>query len=250
MNQKLKLPIHSLNEISTEFLTAFATEIVFRRAVGMRQIEGKVFEQILCDIWGSNWKGSNTGLTDALIAGIVAYSVKSKSHTVKGNKAIDSKGKQRRISTIVGRNSPDTHDGSHIEKMKTPADKAAKKVISIWNQRLEEAHEVCADFRQLTILKSNDLCDWLLFEFVPQPLDAVDFNWEWKRSRSKKETINLYGINDKFKLTWQPNGSQFTLNQEIPKKNFQFSLKKDAPVLAKEAILDQIGFQKDWITIK
>lgn len=242
----MNLNKHPLNDFSSAFAKLFARKIIAKKAVGITELEGKVFEQILCEIYGIDWKGSNNGLTDVFFDGL-GYSVKS---LLYDRPYQDKKGEYRRVSTIVGRNSPDTHDGSHIEKNSTDASKAGEIVVNIWNDRLKDAIETCQEFRQLTILKSKDLCNWLLFETTPQFFDYRDFKWEWKAGKGKgKKSINLYGRNDIFGLTWQPNGSQFTLNYQIPKKHLKFKLSDAIPIISEQKILEQIGLDDDWIKI-
>jgi len=242
------IPIHPLNKLSNEFVYEFAKKIIAKKAVGINELEGKIYEQFLCEIYGVEWKGSNTGLTDVVVGdGQIGYSVKSLRFDRKGFPNVS---KDQRVSTIVGRNSPDTHDGSHIEKNITPADKAGEIVAGIWNSRLSDAVKSCEEFRQLTILKSSCLHKWLLFEFIPQFYNYKDFAWKWEKGKGKgKKTINLYGVNDKFRLTWQPNGSQFTLNQQIPHNHVRFIL-KDIPIISEDQILKQIGSDKSWISVE
>lgn len=180
----------------------------------------------------------------------VGWSVKSLLWDRKSN--FEKDGSLKRVSTIIGRCSPDTYNGSHVEKNVTCPDEAGAIAVSIWNTRLTEAKNLCNEFRQITILKSSDLCKWLLFEFSPRFFDPTSFEWKWETGKGKgkeKKTVNLYGMNDEFRLTWQPNGSQFTLNMQIPKKHRVFNLDKNIPIISPEGVLSQIGFDNNWITL-
>ena len=108
------MDVHPLNQISDEFVCEFGKRIYAKRAAGYTEIEGKTYEQILCDIYGVKWRGSNNGLADVLVEKQlrVGFSVKSK----QGIPGKD----HPRVSTIVGRCSPDTFNGDHIQKKMLP----------------------------------------------------------------------------------------------------------------------------------
>ena len=49
-------------------------------------------------------------------------------------------------------------------------------------------------------------------------------------------------------FTWQPHGSQFTIHTTVPDNAVKFRIKRP-PSLAKEVILDSLGFDESWIEI-
>ncbi len=225
----------------------FAQRIVSKIAVGFTELEGKIFEQILCDMYRIPWRGSNNGLTDVIIPGDrrVGFTVKSLQ--------FDRKAVAGTVRTIIGRCSPDTFDGTHIEKNVTDPSEAGRKVIAIWNSRLNEAKSQCDEFRQLTFLKSKNLRRWVVFEFEPVAFDSDDFVWQWGKAPQhgkKRKGVNLYGeSNDGTGLTWQPNGSQFSLTMKIPSLRFEFSLPSVIPVIQESRVLSEIGYDENWVRL-
>lgn len=59
-------PLHQLGDLPDYLVHELAKQIIAKRAVGITELEGKSFEQMLCNILKVNWKGSNNGLRDVL----------------------------------------------------------------------------------------------------------------------------------------------------------------------------------------
>ena len=236
------IPLHPVNEFSPEFISAFKRKVYAKRAVGMNQLEGKVFEQFWCEMYGLKWKGSNKGIDDLVVGGKVGISVKSL--TIDCRSPYYQDGSLRSARIVIGRASPDTADGSHIEKYVTPPEEAGKKVVEIYNDRLRKSLAKCTEIRQFAALKSEDLSYFILYEQTPVEYDHKSFVWTWGE---KVERTNLYGTDGERELTWQPNGSQLTLSQRIPEKHAIITLRRDIPIITEESILSQVGFDDSWI---
>jgi hypothetical protein len=49
-------------------------------------------------------------------------------------------------------------------------------------------------------------------------------------------------------FTWQPHGSQFTINEEVPENCLIIKIKQPEK-LDKNEVLKALGFDKSWITV-
>jgi hypothetical protein len=239
------IKLHPFNEISNEFIYEFAKKIISKKSVGIDRIEGKAFEKFICEIFKTKWKGSNDGLIDAEIQN-VGFSVKS----LLFNFPLAKKdGNHKVFRVCIGRCSPIFFNDSYIGKNNTSPKEAAKIILSIWNERLLKAKNKCKEFRSITILKSEDLEHWCIFETKPSIYNVDSFSWNWSTRKNKgKLTTNLEGINGEIKLTWQPHGSQFSLTQPVPKNNRVFTI-KNHQIISETAILKSVGFNSNWIKI-
>lgn len=101
------------------------------------------------------------------------------------------------------------------------------------------------NLRTVVLIKSNDLTEVVVFEFETIRYDPELFAWEWNKNG------NLRGIEKSTKehlFTWQPHGSQFTINEKVPEKSLIIRIKQPE-TLNKEDILKAMGFDKSWITV-
>ena len=225
-----------LNKFPAELPYLVGKELVFILASkGKPELEGSDWESIFAACIGAEWKPSNVGLDD-VTKGNTAWGAK----TVKANNPA----RQKKVRLISGRNSPVYSFG---EKVDTSADPkpVGKSILGIWNERVSSIRETYKNLRTVVLIKSNDLSEVVVFEFETIRYDYKLFDWSWNPNH------NLIGIDKKsgdHKFTWQPHGSQFTIIENVPKKNLLIRITKPQS-LDKELILKSLGFKKNWIEV-
>jgi hypothetical protein len=95
------------------------------------------------------------------------------------------------------------------------------------------------------LIKSNDLTEVVVFEFDTIRYDPELFAWEWNKNG------NLRGVEKsttEHRFTWQPHGSQFTINEKVPEKSLIIRIKQP-DTLNKEVILKK-SINKEYRRIK
>jgi len=231
------LPPFPLNKFSKDFPFTLGKEIIYLLASkGKAILEGPEWEAIFATCIGAEWKPSNVGLDDVILG-----------NTAWGAKTVKAKNpsKQKKVRLISGRNSPVYSFGDTIDILADP-NLVGKSILDIWNERVSAIREKFQNLRTVVLVKSNDLNEVVVFEFDTIRYDPELFIWEWNKNG------NLRGIEKssiKHRFTWQPHGSQFTINEEVPEKSLVIRIKQPK-TLDKEKILEALGFDKSWITIE
>jgi hypothetical protein len=100
--------------------------------------------------------------------------------------------------------------------------------------------------RTIVLIKSNDLCEVVVFEFETIRYDSEQYNWRWN---SNGNLEGLLKSNNDHRFTWQPHGSQFTILENVPEHRLYIKIKKPK-MLNKEQVLKTIGFDKSWIIVE
>ena len=225
-----------LNEFPKEFPFLLGKELIYLLASkGKPDLEGSEWENIFANCIGAEWKPSNVGLDDVIL-GNTAWGAKTL-------KAINPS-TQKKVRLISGRNSPNYSFGERSDQKSDPS-LIGKLVLGIWNERVSSIREKYKHLRTIVLIKSNDLSEVVVFEFETIRYEHELYNWEWNKNNNlvgtQKET-------DEHCFTWQPHGSQFTIIEDVPVKSLVIKIKQP-PILDKEQILSNIGFDKSWITI-
>jgi len=230
---------YPLNQFNSEFPYILGQEIVYLLASkGRADLEGSEWEQIFAICIGADWKPSNVGLDD-VVMGNTAWGAKTVKSTVKDFKNL------KKIRLISGRNSPVYSYGGTIDTTTDP-NLIGEQVLEIWNERVSAIREKFKNLRTVVLVKSNDLSQVAVFEFdtIRYDPELYDFIWNLRG--------NLEGFDKGTKtkrFTWQPHGSQFTIHENIPEETLILTIKQPEK-LDKGKILEAIGFDKSWVTIK
>lgn len=230
------VPAFPLNDFPSTFPFILGKELIYLLASkGNPELEGSEWERIFANSIGAEWKPSNVGLDDVVLGNTAwgAKSVKNKNpSTVK------------KIRLISGRNSPNYSFGERSDR-KADANLIGELVLDIWNERVSSIRERYKHLRTIVLIKSNDLCEVVVFEFDTLRYDHDLYNWHWNKNG------NLIGTHKKTNdqcFTWQPHGSQFTITENVPEKAIIIKIKKPES-LNKEIVLKALGFDRTWITI-
>lgn len=230
------VPPFKLNNFPGKFPFNIGEQLIYILATrGSADIEGKEWEQIFAKSIEAGWKPSNVGLDDVVL-GNTAWGAKS----VKFNNPSGKKG----IRLISGRNDLINSFDYNVQPGQLP-DEHGELVLSIWNERVSSIRQYYKNLRTVVLIRSYDLLESVIFEFDTILYDPELYYWKWKGK-------NLYGYqkkDHKQKFTWQSGGQQFTVFETVPENKLIISLKQPEMV-EKEFILDKIGFDSSWITVR
>ncbi|HUI33368.1 MAG TPA: hypothetical protein VLY84_07120 [Dysgonamonadaceae bacterium] len=230
---------YPLNQFNSEFPYILGQEIVYLLASkGRADLEGSEWEQIFAICIGADWKPSNVGLDD-VVMGNTAWGAKTVKSNVRDFKDL------KTIRLISGRNSPVYSYGGTIDTTADPS-VIGDQVLEIWNERVSAIREKFKNLRTVVLVKSNDLSQVAVFEFDTIRYDSELYDFIWN-PRGNLEGFEK-GTKTK-RFTWQPHGSQFTIHENVPEETLILNIKQPEK-LDKEKILETIGFDKSWVTIK
>lgn len=233
------LPPYRLNEFSTEFPYILGREIVYLLASkGRSVLEGAEWEEIFANCIGANWKPSNVGLDDVVL-GNTAWGAKTVKSGVKDFRNLN------KVRLISGRNSIVYSYGGTIDTSADP-NEVGEQVLEIWNERVSSIREKFKHLRTVVLVKSDDLTQVAVFEFETVRYDAELYSFSW----NKNGNLEGFRVGAKDKVfVWQPHGSQFTIIEEVPSSSLVLKL-KPPKALDKDKVLEAIGFDKTWVTVK
>jgi len=228
-------PPYPLNKFPKEFGYNLGKELIYLLATkGHPSLEGKEWEEIFAICINAKWTPSNVGLDDVVL-GNCAWGAK----TVKARKPSEIAS----VRLISGRNSPIY---SYGETKITDVDPSSLgvQILSIWNERVSAIRRKFMHARNVVLIKSETLDEVAVFEFETIRYDPELFNWAWNRNNN----LEGYDGAGAHRFTWQPHGSQFTIVEKVPYE--RLIVRINIPhTIEKDAFLQRIGFDKDWITI-
>jgi hypothetical protein len=229
-------PPFPLNKFPSDFALELGKEIVYLLATRKTsRSEGADWEEIFARVIGGRWKPSNNGMDDVLLEQ-TAWSVKSVKHK---NPAL-----AQHVRIISGRNSP-TYSYNEENFSKMPPDEIGKMVLAIWNERVAAIRAKYQHLRTVVFIKAEDLLELAVFEHDTVMFMESDFEWSWNENnnligKSRKSGANCF--------TWQPHGSQFTINTDVPKNRLAIRIKQP-PLLIRDNVLTTMNFDPSWIEI-
>ncbi len=104
--------------------------------------------------------------------------------------------------------------------------------------------EEYSQLRRIVLIRNMESFLFKIFELSTELFDPSDYTWRLNRWN------NLEGlrIQDGYhSFTWQPNGSQFTIIQEVSGSARSFEVQKPQPQNP-EQVLESVGYSDDWVT--
>lgn len=229
-------PPYPLNSLPKSFPYELAREVSYLLCTRVTpRLEGPDWEEIFTRLIGGRWKPSNVGLDDVLLER-TAWSAK----TVKASRP----SKQKIVRLICGRNSP-TYSYEVDEFLKADPAKIGEMVINIWNERVTAVMAKYDHLRTVVLIKSDDLLELAAFETDTVRYDADRFEWSWNKNSNLVGMDRATGLK---RFTWQPSGSQFTINEEVPPDRLALRLKQPPP-LDRDKLLETIQFDASWVEL-
>ena len=224
-----------VGQVPDEILYEIGKRLVHCYAIGRNDISGNDFGDMFAVAIKGTHYDSPIGLTDVALDDS-GWSVK----TVQASKPVS----QSKVRLISGRNSPDYSFG--ISEPRADIQKTGAAVLSIWNSRLNASRHTHADMRVLVLIRNMDSKEFVLFEEEARQYVPGDYAWRLNKN------CNIQGhsmSDDRHCFTWQFHGGQFTIVRDVPGSARCFRIKKDVPSISKEAVLQAINYQKDWIQL-
>lgn len=224
-----------MGEFPKEVIYEISKWLVYSFAVGKSNISGEDWGDIFAKAVDGDHLASPVGLADVILEG-QAWSVKSVQN--------DNPHSCQQLRVISGRNSPDYSYG--ITDPRGNIQETGKAVLGIWNERVNIALDKFDYLRTVILVRNINTLEFTLFETETHKFVAADYKW----SENKRGNFEGHNINSgQHAFTWQPHGSQFTIKYPVPASAVKFQIKRP-PVLDFEQTIKQIGFIKDWVTIK
>lgn len=225
---------YPINELPDDLIVRICGYLVHLLYVGRKDISGTDWGNAFADAINGIHLDSPVGIADVVL-GKMAWSMK----TVKALKPFET----ANIRLISGRCSPDYSYG--ISDPHADIQRTERAVLGIWNERINIAQDSYNPLRTSTLVRSNDMTNFCLFEEDCHRYCTSDYVWKVNPNG------NLVGSNigtEEVCFTWQPHGAQFTIHTHVPENAIKFSLKQP-PRLAKQDILNTIGFDSSWVNI-
>lgn len=223
-----------INDIPEEIIRAIGGYFIYLLHTGRKDITGEDWGDAFADALGGEHLDSPLGIAD-VVFDRMAFSMK----TVKTANPFSIE----QVRLISGRCSPDYSYG--IEDPHKDIQRTGNAVLSIWNERVNIAHDNYNPVRTSVLIRANDLQSFAIFEEDTNRFNTSEF--EWRENRNGNLEGYIAGTEIK-KFVWQPHGAQFTIITKVPLFAKKFKIRKP-PVMSKESILESLNFNEDWVEI-
>lgn len=225
---------YGIGDIPNDVIVKIGGSIVFLIYTGRKDITGEDWGDMFSKAIDGKHLNSPLGIAD-VVKGKTAWSMK----TVKATHPLTAK----KVRLISGRCSPDYSYG--IEDPHADIQKTGEAVLAIWNSRVDItlAHYNVA--RVGVLVRDESLKEFTFFEEYLEHYYIANYIWE------ENKNGNLIGIEEKSgikRFTWQPHGSQFTIDCEIPSNAIKFKIKHPEKI-SEDDILEHLGYNQEWIEI-
>ncbi len=223
--------LYPLGQIPDDIIIRISQYIVFLLATGRKDMDGNEWGDGFAYAIGGSHLASPLGIAD-VIYNNQAWSCK----TVKNNHPFS----VRNIRLISGRNNLKYSYG--IENPSEDISDSGKKVLEIWNGRVQIALDHFNPVRTLVLIRSNDLTEFCLFEEQCVMYASNQYQWEVNNNG------NFIGkLGETTCFTWQPDGSQFTIHTKVPDNAIKFKVQKPASIQIDE-MLKAVKFNESWVS--
>lgn len=232
--KRLANEVYPFNDIPTDIITKLAGQLVYLMYTGRKDFKGDEIGDAFASAIGGKHLAKPIGIAD-VVWGASAWSIK----TVKQMKPFSVSS----VRLISGRCSPDYSYG--ITDPHEDPEETGRAVLTIWNERINVAHDQYPFLRTCVLIRSFDLASYTIYEEECHRYRTSDYTWKFNKNG------NLIGVHKKTGIrcfTWQPHGAQFTIDSEVPEDAMKFKLKKP-PTISAEQLLQNINFDESWVDI-
>ena len=204
-----QFPIGFAEKVSKEIFAVKSTSIFEDNEV---DISGKYWEEIFArNIGAVRESGLAEGLDDVRdVKSSTAWSAKTVKYSSKKSLRLAVDEGLAKVQLISGRNNPlYSFDHSVNPSVDDPVF-VGGMILSIWNTRLNQVKTEFSNLRTVVLVKAPKLKTVAIFEKTTDLYHVDDYEWKWNKNN------NLEGSrDDRKRFTWQPHGSQFTINDVI-----------------------------------
>jgi hypothetical protein len=223
-----------LGQIPDSVILSIARNIVYLSAVGRKDLGGDDWGDIFAAAVNGIHRKSSLGIDDITL-GTTAWSAK----TVKARNAVA----ESQVRLISGRNNVRYSFGNN--DVFADIQTTGRQVLDIWNRRVEEATQSHPQLRTVVLIRNMTSFHFKVFEQPTAQFDPAEYTWR----RNEEGNIEGYTIvGEVHAFTWQPNGGQFTILQQVRGSARPFQIRKPDPV-DQEEILNNLGYSEDWVTL-
>lgn len=230
-------PPYPINDFPKDFALRLCEQVVYLLATRESPtIEGNDWEQIFANCIGANWKPSNVGLDDVIL-GQCAWGAK----TVKAT----SPSRQMKVRLISGRNSP-VYSYGVSQVTDIPPDPLGAQILEIWNARVLAVRQSYKYARTVVLIRSNNLREFVVFEYETTPYDPNLYFWEWNTRGNLQGYLRA---TQEHVFTWQPHGSQFTIIKNVPEDHLNININRAPGYVKIEDVLDSVDFDLSWLEV-
>lgn len=245
-------PLYPLNSFPSSFAESVAEHIYAVKATSLFSgtdvdISGSLWEHIFATSVGARRDVPIANGIDDIQdqATSTAWSAKTVKWTTKADIIDKIRDKDAKVQLISGRNSPDYSYGISVDPKRDVPDDVAKLILEIWNERVKSVRTKFSTLRTVVMVKCPFLNRIAIFERDTVLYDHQNYGWEWNKNG------NLKGYeNGKVKFTWQPHGSQFTINNaKIPETALVIDIAPPSK-LSLSQILKETGWSKNKFSIQ
>ena len=207
-------PLYPLNQFPQSFHKNLAQQVFAVKATSLFSdkeidITGNLWEQIFASSIGAKRDSAiSLGIDDIQDQKTsTAWSAKTVKWSNKSNIVEKIRDQTAKIQLISGRNSPAYSYNFSIDGTNTPPAYVGELILEIWNERIKSVRTKFSNLRTVVMVKCPNLNRIVIFEKETELYQSADFRWEW----NSRKNLNGFAGNKKM-FTWQPHGSQFTLN--------------------------------------
>lgn len=227
---------YPLGEFPPSVIGSCAEYLTYLLAVGRTNISG--------DDWGDAFARAIEGvhLNRPLgIADVTWQGMAFSTKTVSTPKKIVRQGDK--VSLISGRNSP-TYSAD-ISDPFTDIQRTGETVLRIWNKRVQIASDHYRPLRTVVLQRNMTDLSFTMFEEPLLEFDPHDFEWHLNPKKNLQGFIRGTNIH---RFTWQPHGSQFTIQARVPAEAVRFKLRRPPKPDIRE-ILSAVDYHPSWVTV-
>ena len=221
---------HRTNNLPDEIIYRTAAGVIAESLLHGTTLTGNAFERVWARAVDGEIEASPSSLIDVRV-GETAWSCK----TIQGQ--------PRKVRLIVGRCDPRFSMGN---EQADPGDRG-RDVLDIYNERIARAQESSRDLRIVILMRKESDRRYGLFERPLAHTEPSEYEWAYNQSGNLEGHSLATGEHG---WTWQPGGAQLTRVERVPPASVTFFMADPVPRLSVDAVLEQIGYSDDWVTIK
>lgn len=227
---------YPLGEFPKSVIDSCAEYITYLLAVGRTNISGDDWGDAFARAIGGTHLNRPLGIADVTWKGM-AFSTK----TVSTTKRVVAEGDK--VSLISGRNSP-TYSAD-ISDPFADIQRTGDTVLRIWNQRVQIASDHYRPLRTVVLQRNMRDLSFTMFEEPLLQFDPHDYEWRLNSARNFQGFVRDSNIH---RFTWQPHGSQFTIQARVPAEAVNFKLRRP-PQPDIQEVLQAVDYQPSWVTV-
>lgn len=223
-----------LNQVPRSIVEGFCRRFVYCLATDRNEISGEDWSRIFAEAIQGSKLDSPLGIADVTWEDC-CWSQKTIKHKKPHELAT--------VRLIVARASP-TYSFD-IDDPKADVQGTGNAVLSIYNQRIDEARSKYRDTRLGVLIRNMSTLEYCYFERALVPYSVNDYVWRLNDRQNLEASDG-----DVHQFTWQPHGSQLTLLETVPRSAIRFRLNQKPEVVSLSALLTDVSYSPEWVDVR